>query len=428
MSANIVKINAREILDSRGNPTVEVDVVLENGLLGRAAVPSGASTGSKEALELRDQDKKRYAGKGVLKAIRNIVEALAPKIIGQDATRQSDLDKLMIELDGTKNKEKLGANALLGLSMAIARAAAASKNQPLYLYLGGKTATSLPLPLMNVINGGAHASNSLDFQEFMIVPHRFDSFSESLRAGAEVFQTLKKILSDKGLSTNVGDEGGFAPNIPSIGDAMRLLTEAIEKAGYKPGEQISIALDVAATELYEGGMYHFKKSQGTPKTSDEMIGIYENLLSQFPLVSIEDGLSEDDWEGWKKLTAILGSKVQLVGDDLFVTNTKLLEKGIEEKAANAILIKLNQVGTLTETLEAIDAAQDAEWGTVISHRSGETEDTFIADLSVASGAEQIKTGSLSRSDRTAKYNQLLRIEEQLGDRAVFVGPSAIKKE
>ena len=424
MSSKIERIVAREILDSRGNPTLEVDVVA-GGHVGRAAVPSGASTGSQEALELRDHDKGRYHGKGVHRAVVNVVEKIFPALRGMDAVNQSKLDQTMVELDATANKSSLGANAILGVSLACARAAASCKGQPLYAYLGGKSATTLPLPLMNVINGGAHANNTLDFQEFMLVPHGFDSFQDALRAGSEIFQTLKKLLAGKKLSTAVGDEGGFAPDLPGIDEALGLLVTAIEKSGYRPSDQVSLALDVAATELYEGGSYRFNKSGGIDKSSDEMIAFYQDLVGRFPIVSIEDGLAEQDWSGWKKLTQALGEKIQLVGDDLFVTNPRILEKGISEKAANAILIKVNQIGTLTETLEAIEMAQDVEWGTVISHRSGETEDTFIADLAVATQALQIKTGSLSRSDRTAKYNQLLRIEEELGDRATYAGPAAI---
>ncbi len=425
MKTMIERIVAREILDSRGNPTIEVDVRLTNNILGRACVPSGASKGSQEALEVRDGDFKRFHGKGVRKAITNVMEIIAPKLKGLDPLNQSSIDSILLELDGTPNKSKLGANAMLGVSLAIARAAANARELPLYAYLGGKTANTLPLPFMNLINGGRHAHNRLDFQEFMIVPHTFDTFSEALRAGVETFQTLKELLNERNLSTNVGDEGGFAPDISATGDALKILTEAVEKAGYRPGDQISLALDVAATEFYKDGKYASIKAGGVEKTSEEMIGIYQNLVHQFPLISIEDGLSENDWEGWKKLTQALGNKVQLVGDDLFVTNSKLLKKGIEEQTGNAILIKLNQIGTLTETLETIEFAQEADWGTMISHRSGETEDTFIADLAVATTAKQIKTGSVSRSDRVSKYNQLLRIEEALLDRAVFAGKSAL---
>ena len=425
MDTRISDIRPREILDSRGFPTVEVDMRLACGAVGRAAVPSGASTGSKEALELRDQDNKRYNGKGVLKAITNIIEIISPKLIGQEALHQSKIDGILIELDGTENKSKLGANALLGVSMATARVAALAKGQPLYTYLGGKAANTLPLPFMNVINGGAHASNGLDVQEFMIVPHGFDSFREALRAGTESFHALKQLLKKDGLSTNVGDEGGFAPNLQSTKDALELLCKSIETAGYQIGDQISIALDVAASEFFEKGSYVFHKSNKEKKSTEEMLEMYAEFAKEFPIVSIEDPLFENDWDGWQAATSKLGKNIQIVGDDLFVTNPKLLKQGIEQKAATAILIKLNQIGTLTETMEAIEMAQDAEWGTLISHRSGETEDTFIADLAVATGAEQIKTGSLSRSDRLAKYNRLLRIEEQLGEKAMFAGPNPL---
>lgn len=428
MTAQIEKITAREILDSRGNPTVEVEIRLSNGVVGRACVPSGASTGSKEALELRDKDPKRYHGKGVRKALSNVIEVITPALRGADPFNQASIDQMLISLDGTENKSKLGANAILGASMAVARAAAAAREMPLYTYLGGRTATMLPVPMMNVINGGAHADNKLDFQEFMIVPHGFDTFADALRAGTEVFHTLKKILHDKKLSTAVGDEGGFAPDLTATSDAIRLLVEAIEKSGYKPSDQISVALDVAASGLFENGKYGSPKTGGPLKTSDEMIGLYKDLGQSYPLISIEDGLAEDDWEGWKKLNAQLGQNIQIVGDDIFVTNPRLLDRGIQEKTANAILIKLNQIGTVTETLETIEMAQEAGWGTVISHRSGETEDTFIADLAVATEAGQIKTGSLSRTDRVAKYNQLLRIEEALGDRATFAGPAVLRKD
>ncbi len=428
MSARIEAVRAREILDSRGNPTVEADVLLSSGILGRAAVPSGASTGSKEAIELRDNDPKVFQGKGVRKAVANVMEVIGPALRGADPFSQSQIDRKMIDLDGTENKSKLGANAILGVSMAVARAAAAERKLSLYVYLGGRTAAMLPVPLMNVINGGVHADNSLDIQEFMIVPHGFDTFSEALRAGTETFHVLKKVLKERKYSTAVGDEGGFAPNIKATGDAVRLLVESIEKAGYEPGEQISIALDAAATEFYRDGKYVAIKGEGTPKSAEEMIGIYENLTKVAPLISIEDGLAENDWAGWKKLTEKMGKKVQLVGDDLFVTNPKLLKKGIETETANAILIKLNQIGTLSETLETIEMAQEAEFATVISHRSGETEDPFIADLAVATEAGQIKTGSLCRTDRVAKYNQLLRIEEALGDKADFAGNAILRNE
>ncbi|MFH1262523.1 MAG: phosphopyruvate hydratase [Pseudomonadota bacterium] len=428
MTTRIDRIVAREILDSRGNPTVEVDVRLSDGFLGRACVPSGASTGSREALELRDNDPKRHHGKGVRKAVANVLEVIAPALRGADPFHQASIDGKLLELDGTENKSKLGANALLGVSMAVARAAAAAREVPLYTYLGGRTAVTLPVPMMNVINGGAHADNKLDFQEFMIVPHGFDTFAESVRAGAEIFHSLKKVLKEKNLSTSVGDEGGFAPNLTGTSETISLLVQAIEKAGYKPAEQVSVALDVAASGFWENGKYGSPKSGGTPKSSDEMISLYQDLCRSFPLISIEDGLAEDDWEGWKKLTSALGSKIQIVGDDIFVTNPKILDRGIQQKVANAILIKLNQIGTVTETLETIEMAQEANWGTVVSHRSGETEDTFIADLAVATEAGQIKTGSLSRTDRVAKYNQLLRIEEALGDRATFAGPAVLRDE
>lgn len=427
MNSTIDSIHAREILDSRGNPTIEVEIRLGNGSLGRASVPSGASTGSKEALELRDQEPERYLGKGVRKAISNVVEVIAPALRGKEPFNQSWVDTTLVELDGTENKSKLGANAMLGVSLAVARAAACDRNQSLYTYLGGKTATTLPVPLMNVLNGGAHANNRVDFQEFMIVPHGFDTFAESMRAGAETFHSLKKILMEKNFSTAIGDEGGFAPDIANSQEALELLMQAIENANYAPGDQISLALDVAASELYKNGQYVFSKSGGDSKSSEGMIQLYEDLAKNFPLVSIEDGLAEDDWEGWKKLTEKMGSKVQLVGDDLLVTNPCILDRAIQENAANAVLIKLNQIGTLTDTLEAIEMAQEAEWGTVISHRSGETEDTFIADLAVATGAQQIKAGSLCRTDRVAKYNQLIRIEEALGDRAMFAGPATLRR-
>lgn len=426
----IKNIIAREILDSRGNPTVEVDVILKNGVVGRAAVPSGASTGSFEALELRDGDKNRYLGKGVLKAVDNINKKIAPEIIGMDAEEQKKIDKLMIKLDGTENKSNLGANAILGVSLAVARAAANSSKLSLYRYLGGKKAHVLPVPLMNFINGGKHANNNLDIQEFMIVPFGALTFAESIRMGAEVFHHIKKILSEKGMSTAVGDEGGFAPNFKDHREALSVLISGIEKAGYKPGDEIAIALDPAASEFYntEKKVYELK-SEGRELTSDEMIDYYENLVKEFPIISIEDGLAEEDWEGWKKFSERLGERIQLVGDDIFVTNPQRLKRGIENKIANSILIKLNQIGTLTETLEVIKTAHRSGYTTVISHRSGETEDTTIADLAVAVNAGQIKTGSASRSERIAKYNQLLRIEEELGKVASFAGKNAfLKKE
>jgi enolase len=417
----ISRIHAREILDSRGNPTIEVDVRLESGALGRAAVPSGASTGEHEAWELRDGDKRRFGGKGVKKAVANVNEKIAPALKGWDALEQAKIDKKLIELDGTANKNNLGANALLGVSLAVAHAAAAAENLPLFRYLGGSEARVLPVPMMNILNGGAHSDAPIDFQEFMIMPRGAPSFSEALRYGAEVFHALKSVLKDRHLSTAVGDEGGFAPSLNSAEDALESISTAIEKAGYKLGEQIFIALDPAASEFYDSksNVYIFKKSDGSKKTADELIEYYAGLCARFPIISIEDGCAENDWDGWKKLTAKLGKKIQLVGDDLFVTNVKFLEKGIAEHVANSILIKVNQIGTLTETLATIDLAKKNHYTTVISHRSGETEDATIADIAVATNAGQIKTGSLSRSDRIAKYNQLLRIEEELGDKAVY---------
>jgi enolase len=419
--ATIIDISAREILDSRGNPTVEVDVTLESGAAGRAAVPSGASTGENEALELRDGDAKRYLGKGVLQAVLNIEEQIAPALNGSDATDQIGIDRLMLELDGTPNKAKLGANAILGVSMAVARAAATELGLPLYRYLGGPMARLLPTPLMNILNGGAHATNTVDFQEFMVVPVGAESFSDALRMGAEVFHSLKKVLVKRKLATGVGDEGGFAPDLKNDEEAITVILEAIEGAGYAPGKDIALALDCAASELHKGGTYTFKKSGAGSRDAQGMIDLYAGWMDKYPIVSIEDGLAEDDWEGWAKLTAALGERVQLVGDDLFVTNTEFLSRGIEEDVANSILVKVNQIGTLTETLEAIELARAAGYSTIISHRSGETEDTFIADLAVATNAGQIKTGSASRSDRVAKYNQLLRIEEALGEIGDFAG-------
>ncbi|HEU4520996.1 MAG TPA: phosphopyruvate hydratase [Thermoanaerobaculia bacterium] len=414
----IVELFAREILDSRGNPTIEVDCVLESGALGRAAVPSGASTGSREALELRDGDKKRFLGKGVTQAVMNVNSRIAAEVEGMDAREQVMIDLLMNQLDGTENKGKLGANAILGVSMAVARAAAEAAGLPLFLYLGGAGARTLPVPMMNVINGGAHADNNLDVQEFMVVPAGFDSFSEALRAGVETFHHLKKTLSDRKLTTSVGDEGGFAPDLKSNSEALDLILTAIEKAGYKPGQQMYLALDVAASEFHEGKKYKFEKGSST---SEEMVEYYRQLKAKYPIISIEDGLGEGDWDGWETLTAVLGGNTQLVGDDLFVTNPKIFASGIERGIANAILVKVNQIGTLTETLEAIEMAKRAGYRSVVSHRSGETEDSTIADLAVATNAGQIKTGSASRSDRMAKYNQLLRIEEELGDAAVYAG-------
>jgi enolase len=422
----IVKVLGREILDSRGNPTVEADVHLADGSVGRAAVPSGASTGEHEAVELRDGDADRYLGKGTQKAVKNILKKIAPEIIGMEAEEQSAIDRKMIELDDTPNKAKLGANAMLAVSMAAARAAAQSQMTPLYRYLGGVGANLLPVPMMNILNGGAHADNSVDPQEFMIVPHGAAKFSEALRMGVEVFHTLKGVLKKRGYSTAVGDEGGFAPNLKSNEEALEAVLEAINKAGYQPGTQISIALDPAASEFYdtESGKYVFKKSDKSQYTSDEMVKFWAKWVEQYPIISLEDGMAEDDWDGWHTLTQALGSKIQLVGDDVFVTNTKLLAKGIEKGIANSILIKVNQIGTLTETLEAMQMASAANYTNVVSHRSGETEDAFIADLAVATRAGQIKTGSASRTDRIAKYNQLLRIEEELGDAAKYAGRKA----
>ena len=416
----ISSVKGREVLDSRGNPTVEVDVVVD-GVLGRAAVPSGASTGEREALELRDGDKGRYLGKGVLKAVKNVNEVVGPRLLGMDATQQKMIDDVMIAMDGTPTKEKLGANALLGVSMAVARGASNAKKKPLYDYLSHGKGVTLPVPFMNVVNGGAHADNTIDFQEFMIVPKRFPSFKESIRAGVETFHALKGILKKKGCSTNVGDEGGFAPNLKTVPEVLDTLLEAIEKAGYKG--KIDLALDVAASELWdkEKKIYVFHKSDGAKKTSAEMAEFYAGLVSTYPIVSIEDGMGENDWAGWKLLTDKIGSKTQLVGDDLFVTNTEILRKGIKEKIANAILIKVNQIGTISETIDAVLMAQEAKYGAMMSHRSGETEDTTIADLAVALNCGMIKTGSASRTDRMAKYNQLLRIEEELGARAKFAG-------
>ncbi len=418
---SISRIHAREILDSRGNPTIEVDVRLESGALGRAAIPSGASTGEHEAWELRDGNNGRFGGKGVKKAVANVNEKIAPALKGWDALDQAKIDKKLIELDGTPNKSNLGANALLGVSLAVAHAAATAENLPLFRYLGGPEARVLPVPMMNILNGGAHSDAPIDFQEFMIMPRGAPSFSEALRYGAEVFHALKSVLKDRGLSTTVGDEGGFAPHLSSAEDALESISTAVERAGYKLGEQIFIALDPAASEFYDSknSVYIFKKSDSSKKTADELIEYYAGLCARFPIISIEDGCAENDWAGWKKLTAKLGKKIQLVGDDLFVTNVEFLRKGIAEHVANSILIKVNQIGTLTETLATIDLAKKNRYTTVISHRSGETEDATIADIAVATNAGQIKTGSLSRSDRIAKYNQLLRIEEELGDKAVF---------
>ncbi len=421
----IIDIFARQILDSRGNPTVEVDVILESGATGRAMVPSGASTGAHEAVELRDGDKNIYGGKGVQKAVDHVNSEIAEEVCGMDAEAQAVLDRAMIELDGTENKGRLGANAILGVSIACARAMAEEMDQPLYRYVGGIHAHVLPVPLMNIINGGKHADNPVDFQEFMIMPVSAPSMSEAIRYGAEVFHALKKNLSAAGMNTNVGDEGGFAPAVNSATEALDFIMKSIESAGYKPGEDIMIALDVASTEFFKDGKYHLE-GEGRVLSTAEMIKYYEELCAKYPIVSIEDGLAEDDWDGWVELTKRLGDRVQLVGDDLFVTNPKRLAMGIEKKAANAILVKVNQIGTLTETLEAIQMAQKAGMGVILSHRSGETEDSTIADLAVATNAGQIKTGSLSRSDRIAKYNQLIRIEEELGPIAEYAGCSILR--
>ncbi|MCA9731382.1 MAG: phosphopyruvate hydratase [Deferribacteres bacterium] len=422
---SITEVHGREILDSRGNPTVEVDVVLEDGTVGRAAVPSGASTGVHEAVELRDGDELRYGGKGVSKAVENINEVIAPEVVGQLVTNQIGIDKLMIELDGTANKSKLGANAILGVSLAVAKAAAAISGLPLYQYIGGVYAHNLPVPMMNILNGGSHADNNVDLQEFMVMPAGAKSFGEALRMGAEIFHALKAVLKVKGLNTAVGDEGGFAPDLKSNSEALDVIMDAIEKAGYKAGEDVYIALDPASSEFYnkETAKYELK-SENRELTSEEMAEYYVELVNKYPIISIEDGMAEDDWDGWKLLTEKLGDKVQLVGDDLFVTNTNRLSKGITEKIANSILIKVNQIGTLTETLAAIEMAHKAGYTAVISHRSGETEDTTIADIAVATSACQIKTGSASRTDRIAKYNQLLRIEEELDDAGSYPGLSA----
>jgi len=422
----ITKVKAREILDSRGNPTIEVDVVLDDGTTGRAAVPSGASTGEHEALELRDGDKRRYSGKGVLKAVENVNNVIAKKIKGMDPLDQARIDRTMIQLDGTENKSRLGANAILGVSLAVARAGANAKGLPLYRYLGGTKARVLPVPFMNILNGGLHADNNIDLQEFMIVPAGAPSFREALRYASEVFHTLKKILKDRGENTSVGDEGGFAPNLKSNEEAIQVILQAIEKAGYRPGKDIFVALDPAASSIYENGRYELK-GEGRSLSNTEMVGLFGEWVNKYPIVSIEDGLAEDDWDGWKKLTDALGRKIQLIGDDIFVTNVKRLKMGIEKGIANSILIKVNQIGSLTETLDTISLAKSAGYAAVISHRSGETEDTTIADLSVATGVGQIKTGSLCRSERIAKYNQLLRIEEELGKRAEYFGQRILKK-
>src|SRR6476659_1654544 len=422
----ISDIHARQILDSRGNPTVEVDVLTENGILGRAAVPSGASTGIHEAVELRDGDKRVYGGKGVLKAVSNVNDVIAEQLTGYPVNDQVGIDKKLIELDGTENKGKLGANALLAVSMAAAKAAAQESDLPLFRYLGGVNATVLPMPLMNILNGGVHADNKIDYQEYMIVPMGAETFSEALRWGVEVFHNLKSVLKKKGYSTNVGDEGGFAPDIQSNEEAIETVLMAIEAAGYKVGEQIGIALDAASSEMFKNNKYKFYKSSGKEITSDEMVAYWTEWVNKYPIVSIEDGMAEEDWDGWKKLTDAIGNKCQLVGDDLFVTNTKILKRGIDNGIANSILIKVNQIGTVTETLNAVQMAQHAGYTTIMSHRSGETEDTTIADLAVALNCGQIKTGSASRTDRMAKYNQLIRIEELLGSTAVYPTKGKIK--
>ncbi|MFT6204660.1 MAG: enolase [Spirosomataceae bacterium] len=421
--SQIVKIHARQILDSRGNPTVEVDVMTENGFVGRAAVPSGASTGVHEAVELRDDDKNVYMGKGVLKAVQNVNEKIAEELLGANVFEQNMIDQAMIDLDGSENKGNLGANAILGVSLAVAKAAAQEAALPLFRYIGGVSANTLPVPMMNIINGGSHADNSIDFQEFMVMPAKADTFSDALRMGTEVFHHLKKVLSAKGYSTNVGDEGGFAPNIGSNEEAIETILIAIEKAGYKPGEDIFIAMDAAASEFYDKktGLYTFKKSSGKQLTSQEMAAYWDTWADKYPIISIEDGMDEDDWDGWAESTRLSGHKIQLVGDDLFVTNVKRLQEGIDKKIANAILVKVNQIGSLTETISAVDLAHRNKYKSVMSHRSGETEDATIADLAVALNTGQIKTGSASRSDRMAKYNQLIRIEEELGDSAYFPG-------
>jgi enolase len=421
----IVEVHGREVLDSRGNPTVEAEVFLSSGAIGRAAVPSGASTGEHEAVELRDGDKGRYVGKGVQKAVENVNTEIADALEEMDASDQRGLDQAMIELDGTENKGRLGANAILAVSMAAARAVANAYEVPLYRYLGGVNASVLPVPMMNILNGGAHADNNVDFQEFMVMPVGAASFSEALRWGVEVFHTLKGVLKKRGYNTSVGDEGGFAPSLKSNVEAIELVIEAIQQAGYKPGEQIAIALDPASSEFYQDGKYVFKKSDKSAKTSEEMVKYWADWINKYPIVSLEDGFAEDDWKGWKLFTDEVGSKVQLVGDDLFVTNTERLQRGIDTQTANSILIKVNQIGSVTETLDCIELGRRNGYTSVISHRSGETEDTFIADLAVATGAGQIKTGSASRTDRIAKYNQLLRIEEELGDAARFLGLKAL---
>ena len=421
----IQRVHAREVLDSRGLPTVEVEVTLKNGVVGRATVPSGASTGAHEAVELRDGGK-RYLGKGVVRAVSHVNEKIAPRVRGKDAREQSAIDQIMINLDGSPNKGKLGANAVLGVSLAVAHAQARVQKLSLYRYLGGSAAKTLPVPMLNVLNGGAHADNNVDVQEFMIVPYGMKSFADALRSASEIFQILKKVLHDRSLSTSVGDEGGFAPRVRSNAEAIELLLEAITKAGYKTGPQVALALDVASSEFYDDGGYVFKKSDGQKRSRDDMVRLYEDWVRQYPIISIEDGFAEDDWEGWRMMTQALGNKIQLVGDDLFVTNKSRLQQGIDTKVANSILVKVNQIGSLSETLETMKLAKKAGYTTVMSHRSGETEDVTIADLAVATNAGQIKTGAPCRGERTAKYNQLLRIEEELGNRAVYAGKSAFR--
>ena len=420
----IHRVRAREVLDSRGQPTVEVEVTLKNGAMGRATVPSGASTGVHEAVELRDGGK-RYLGKGVARAVAHVNEKIAPRVRGKEAREQAAIDQIMLGLDDSPNKGKLGANAILGVSLAVAHAQAKAQGISLYRYLGGAGAKTLPVPMLNVLNGGAHADNNVDVQEFMVVPHGMKSFAEALRSAAEIYQTLKKVLHDRALSTSVGDEGGFAPRVKSNAEAIELLLEAITQAGYKAGTQVALALDVAASEFYDGGKYVFKKSDGANRNKDDMVALYEDWVRQYPIISIEDGFAEDDWEGWQVMTQALGKKIQLVGDDVFVTNRTRLQRGIDSGVANSILVKVNQIGSLTETLETMKLAKDAGYTTVISHRSGETEDVTIADLAVATNAGQIKTGAPCRGERTAKYNQLLRIEEELGKRAIYAGKSAL---
>lgn len=427
MSTVITDIRGREILDSRGNPTVEVDVELENGIIGRAAVPSGASTGEHEAVEMRDGDKMRYNGKGVLNAVEHVNNTIAGELTGFDAADQVNIDKMMIELDGTPTKSKLGANAILGVSLAVAKAAAQSMNMPLYSYIGGTNAKYLPVPMMNILNGGKHADNNVDFQEFLIVPVNAPTFPEALRMGVEVFHSLKGVLHKKGYNTAVGDEGGFAPSLKSNEEAVEVILDAITKANYEPGKDVYLALDPASSEFFENGKYVFHKSDKSSKTAEQMVKYYEGWIQKYPIISLEDGLAESDWDGWKILTDALGGKVQLVGDDIFVTNTQFLDKGIEMGIANSILIKVNQIGTLTETLDCIEMAKRAGYTCVISHRSGETEDSTIADIAVATNAGQIKTGSASRTDRIAKYNQLLRISEELGDAAMYAGMGAFNR-